>query len=72
MVRPCPNRRLVEVYVSCLRQIRWAWALLISGAGDAESSQREHREIAQAYFGRESERVRTLVRQHLAAGPTRP
>jgi DNA-binding GntR family transcriptional regulator len=71
MVRPCPNRRLVEAYETCLRQIRWAWALLISGAGDAETSQLQHREIAHAYFAREAERVRTLVRQHLSSGPSR-
>jgi DNA-binding GntR family transcriptional regulator len=71
MVRSCPNRRLLDVYVTCLRQIRWAWALMISGAGDPETSQREHRQIAQAYFDREADRVRALVRQHLSTGPTR-
>lgn len=71
MVRPCPNRRLVEVYETCLRQIRWAWALAISGAGDAETSQREHRGIAAAYFDRDAERVRELVRDHLSIGPSR-
>jgi DNA-binding GntR family transcriptional regulator len=71
LVAPCRNRRLVEAYDSCLKQVRWAWALAIAQAGDPESSRREHRAIAEAYFARDAERTQRLVRGHLSAGGER-
>jgi DNA-binding GntR family transcriptional regulator len=71
LVKPCPNRRLVEAYVACLKQVRWAWALAIAGAAAPVISRREHRAIAKAFFARDADRVRQLVRAHLTAGPER-
>lgn len=71
LVAPCPNQRLVEAYHACLKQVRWAWALAISRAGDPETSCREHREIADAYVAADSEAVRRLCRAHITAGASR-
>jgi DNA-binding GntR family transcriptional regulator len=71
MMAPCRNRRLVEAYDFCLKQVRWAWALAIAKAGDPAASQREHRAIAEAYVARDADRLRPLVHDHLSAGAVR-
>lgn len=71
LVAPCPNARLVETYRALIKQVRWAWALKISAAGEPEVSKREHREIAKAYRARDAARTRSLIRAHLSAGAER-
>lgn len=71
LIAPCPNRRLVEAYDHCLKQIRWVWALAIGEAGDPAVSRREHREIADAYFARDAEATRRTIRAHLSEGAKR-
>ena len=72
LVAPCPNTRLVKTYTDCLKQIRWAGAISLGGTNsDTETSCREHRQIAQSYFGRDAQCVRELVRAHLSAGAGR-
>jgi len=71
LVAPCRNRRLVESYDACLKQVRWVWALAIGAAGDPAVSRREHRAIAAAYFARDAEKTRALIRAHLSEGANR-
>ena len=71
LVAPCPNRRLIEAYDACLKQVRWAWALSIAAAGEPEISRVEHRAIAEAYFAGDAKRTHRLVRAHLSAGAER-
>jgi len=71
LVRPCRNRWLLETYDGCVKQIRWAWALAISQAGEPRVSQKEHKSIFAVYCRRDAERTRALVRRHLARGAQR-
>jgi DNA-binding GntR family transcriptional regulator len=71
LVAPCPNRRLLDAYRLCLKQVHWVWALAISRAGDPDVSRREHREIMEAYFLADGDAVRRLCRAHIAAGDRR-
>jgi len=71
LVAPCRNRRLVDTYDACIKQVRWIWALAISAAGDPDISRVEHRTIATAYLARDPEKTRALIRAHLSAGGKR-
>ena len=68
LVERCTNRKLLSLYDSTVRQVRWAWNLAISQAGEPEQSQREHVEIFAAFKEKDTDRVRRLVRAHLVAG----
>lgn len=77
LVQPCGNATLLQSYHACIKQVSWAWALAISKAGDPEVSIGEHEDIAAAYFARNPDETRRLVREHLMEGarrtdPTRP
>ncbi len=71
LVRPCGNTMLLQSYYACIKQVSWAWALAISQAGEPDVSIGEHDEIAEAYFSRDAEKTRRLIRDHLAAGAQR-
>lgn len=71
LVEPCGNAALLRAYAACIKQVSWAWALAISTANDPGISIAEHRAIADAFFRREPETVRRLVRAHLAEGGRR-
>jgi DNA-binding GntR family transcriptional regulator len=71
LVAPCPNRRLIETYAACLKQIRWAWALAIAHVSDLRESRREHRQIVRAYLARDAAAVRELCRAHINSGSLR-
>ena len=68
LVERCTNRKLLGLYDNAVRQVRWAWNLAISQAGEPEQSQREHKEIFAAFKKKDTESVRHLVRAHLVAG----
>ncbi len=68
LVERCTNKKLLGLYANAVRQVRWAWNLAISQAGEPEQSQREHKEIFAAFKKKDTERVRHLVRAHLVAG----
>lgn len=71
LVEPCGNVALLRAYSICIKQVSWAWALAISTANDPGISIAEHREIADAFFARDAEKTRRLVRAHLAEGGRR-
>jgi DNA-binding GntR family transcriptional regulator len=71
LVKPCDNAMLLQSYYACIKQVSWAWALAISKAGDPDVSIGEHQEIADAYFSRNPEDTRRLVREHLTEGALR-
>ena len=72
LVAPCPNGRLVASYTNCLKQIRWAGATALGVTReDTKASCAEHRKIAQAYFDKDAQQTRELVRAHLSDGAGR-
>jgi len=71
LVEPCGNAALLRAYSICIKQVSWAWALAISTANEPEISIAEHRAIADAFFLRDEEKTRRLVREHLAEGGRR-
>lgn len=71
LVEPCGNASLLRAYSICIKQVSWAWALAISTANDPDISIAEHHEIAAAFFARDPEKTRRLVRAHLAEGGRR-
>ena len=68
LVERCTNKKLLSLYDNAVRQVRWAWNLAISQAGETEHSQHEHKEIFAAFKAKDTVAVRDLVRAHLIAG----
>lgn len=64
MVNCCQNEKLIEVYSSLVKKIRWATSLSLELPARPEESFREHKLIYEAFRERNSERLRGLMEEH--------
>ncbi|MCE5281147.1 MAG: GntR family transcriptional regulator [Deltaproteobacteria bacterium] len=65
MVAPCRNKMLIRMYETALKPIRLCWNLSILWKHDLSRSYGEHRQILEAYRGRDRAAFEHLARNHI-------
>jgi len=64
MVKCSGNRKLIENYLSLVKQVRWSAALSLGLPGRPKQSFEEHKAIFEAFKQRRAQHVRTLLETH--------
>lgn len=71
MVFPCRNKMLIRMYENAIKPIKWCWNLSILWKHDLSRSYGEHRQILDAYIGRDRDMYERLVRIHIGEAAER-
>lgn len=64
LVKCSRNRKVVESYLSLVKQVRWSTSLSLRLPGRSQESFREHKAIFEAFTQRRTEEVRALLETH--------
>lgn len=64
LVRCSRNQKVVESYLSLVKQVRWATSLSLGLPGRPKQSFEEHKAIFEAFKQRKAEKVRSLLETH--------
>ena len=71
LVSRCGNKKLIEAYLSLVKQVRWATTLSLQLPSRLKEAYREHREIFEAFRRKDGETARALIADHSHASMQR-
>ena len=64
MVSCCRNGKLIEIYESLVKQVRWATTLSLKLPDRSKESFREHKAIFKAFLKRDIQSLKSLIESH--------
>jgi hypothetical protein len=67
----CGNQKLIEAYLSLVKQVRWATTLSLHLPSRLREAFREHQEIFEAFRRKDGETARALIADHSHASMQR-